>query len=132
MSSLAIAEQFVACINAHDVDGLARLATSDHRFIDSLGAVLEGRDAIRSAWQAYFELVPDYHLAIGQRFSAEAEVVLLAVAGGSLSPGGHPREDSAWTTPAALRALIRGDRVAEWQVYADNEPIRQQMRRVSV
>jgi len=132
MSSLAIAEQFVARINAHDVDGLARLVTSDHRFIDSLGAVLEGRDAIRSAWQAYFELVPDYHLAIGRRFSAEAEVVLLAVASGSLSPGGHPREDSAWATQAALRALIRGDRVAEWQVYADNEPIRQQMRRVSV
>ena len=132
MSALAIAEQFVACINAHDADGLARLATPDHRFIDSLGAVLKGRDAIRRAWQAYFELVPDYHIEIGRRFTARSEVVLLAVANGSLRLGGHPRTDAAWRTPAALRALIRDDQVAEWQVYADNEPIRQHMRRVSV
>ncbi len=132
MSSLAVAEHFVACINAHDVDGLARLATSDHRFIDSLGAVLEGREALRSAWQGYFEMVPDYHIEIGRRFTAKAEVVFLAVASGSLSRGGHPQRDSAWTTPAALRALVRGDQVAEWQVYADNEPIRQHLRRVSV
>ena len=58
--------------------------TSDHRFIDSLGAAVEGRDAMREG------------------------------------------------TPAALRALVRDGRIAEWQVYADNEPIREQMRAASV
>jgi len=35
------------------------------------------------------------------------------------------------STPAALRALMRGTLVAEWQVYADNEPIRRCMQRAA-
>jgi hypothetical protein len=31
-----------------------------------------------------------------------------------------------------VRAIIRDGQVAEWQVYADNEPIREQMRAASV
>jgi ketosteroid isomerase-like protein len=49
-----VAEQFVTAINAHDVERLASLMTSDHRFIDSLGAVIEGRDAMREGWKFYF------------------------------------------------------------------------------
>jgi hypothetical protein len=30
------------------------------------------------------------------------------------------------------RALVRDGQIAEWQVYADNEPIREQMRAASV
>ena len=33
-----------------------------------------------------------------------------------------------WQTPAAWKARIRGPLVAEWRVYADNEPIRAIMR----
>jgi limonene-1,2-epoxide hydrolase len=33
-----------------------------------------------------------------------------------------------WSTPAAWRAKVHDDRVAEWRVYADNEPLRQLMR----
>jgi ketosteroid isomerase-like protein len=128
MTPLAVAQSFVACINTHDVRGLATLVTVDHRFTDSLGTVVEGRDTIRSGWQAYFTMVPDYHLEIGQHFNADAEVVLLGVASGSYSPDGRSRPSSTWSTPVAIRATIRDNMVAEWQVYADNEPLRQQMR----
>ena len=82
MSLQEVAEQFVAAINAHDVEGIASLMTSDHRFIDSLGAVVEGRDAMREGWKFYFTMVPDYKLNIQRCFIAEddkAEAVLVAV-----------------------------------------------------
>jgi ketosteroid isomerase-like protein len=47
MTPQEAAKQFVAAINAHDVERLAALMTSDHRFIDSLGAVIQGRDSTR-------------------------------------------------------------------------------------
>jgi ketosteroid isomerase-like protein len=45
MTELEVTEQFVAAINAHDVGCLASLITADHRFVDSLGTVSEGRKA---------------------------------------------------------------------------------------
>jgi ketosteroid isomerase-like protein len=128
---LKVAGEFVAAINAHAVERLASLMTSDHRFIDSLGAVVEGRDAMREGWKFYFDMVPDYHLNISQSFIAQdgiAEVVLVGVASGSYCVNGSKRPDSSWSTPVALRAVVREDEIAEWQVYADNEPIREQMR----
>jgi ketosteroid isomerase-like protein len=130
MAPLKVAEQFVTAINAHDVERLALLMTSDHRFIDSLGAVVEGRDAMREGWKFYFGMVPDYDLDINCSFVAEdggAEVVLVGVARGSYCANGSKRPDS-WSTPVALRAVVHDGQVAEWQVYADNEPIREQMR----
>ena len=37
-------------------------------------------------------------------------------------------KENFWKTPAALRAVIRNGKIALWQVYADNEPIRAVMR----
>jgi SnoaL-like domain len=135
MSPQKVAEQFVTAINAHDVERLVSLMTSDHRFIDSLGAVVEGRDAMREGWKFYFSMVPDYHLDIRSFFIAEdgkAEAMLVGVASGSYWSNGIKRPDSLWRTPAALRALIRDGHIAEWQVYGDNEPMREQMRAAPV
>jgi len=135
MTSQKIAEQFVAAINTHDVEGIASLMTSDHRFIDSLGTVVEGRDAMREGWRSYFTMVPDYKLDIRRSFIAEndkAEAVLVVVVSGSYWSKGIKQPNSSWSTPAALRAVTRDGQIAEWQVYADNEPIREQMRAASV
>ena len=130
MSPLKVAEQFVAAINAHDVTHIASLMTADHRFIDSLGDVVEGRDTMRERWKVYFGMVPGYKLDIRHRFVTEdgTRVVMLAgKASGSYHSKGLRRPNSLWSTPVALRAVVRGGHVAEWQVYADNEPIRQLM-----
>ena len=130
MSLLKVAEQFVAAINAHDVAHIASLMTADHRFIDSLGDVVEGRDTIRERWKAYFGMVPDYKLDIRHRFVTEdgtSEVMLAGEASGSYHSKGLRRPNSLRSPPVALRAVVRGGHVAEWQVYADNEPIRQLM-----
>jgi ketosteroid isomerase-like protein len=131
MSAKNTAEQFVTAINRHDVEGLASLMTSDHRFIDSLGSIVEGREAVCEGWTFYLSMVPDYHFEISRFFVAEggaAEAMLVGVASGSYWSKGMERRDSSWSTPAAVRALVHDGQIAEWQVYADNEPIREQMR----
>jgi hypothetical protein len=133
MTPQEVAQQFVTAINAHDVECLAILLTSDHRFIDSLGAVVEGRDSMRDGWKFYFAMVPDYHLEISRCFSAETakdETMLAGIASGSYWSDGLKQPNSGWSTPVALRAVVCDGQIAEWQVYADNEPIRQQMRAV--
>jgi len=71
MTPQEVAQQFITAINAHDVECLAALMTSDHRFIDSLGTVVEGRDSMRDGWKFYFAMVSDYHLEISRCFNAE-------------------------------------------------------------
>jgi hypothetical protein len=90
---------------------------------------------MREGWKAYFAMVPDYKLEISRCFVATkgaTEVMLVGEASGSYQSKGVRRTDSSWSTPAALRAVVRNDQIAEWQVYADNQPIRQQMRAASV
>ena len=127
MTPLEVVRAFVTCINTHDVDGLAALMTEDHRFIDSLGQVVRGREAVRSGWGQYFSMVREYRLQADEWLCDGLVVVLLGTADGNYSPDGAPSPGRSWTTPAVWRAVVRGGQVAEWRVYADNEPIRQLM-----
>jgi len=130
MNDLAesVAHGFVRAINRQDVAALAESMTAEHRFIDSLGAVSEGREKVLAGWAAYFRMVPDYAIAVDETLCDGPVVVMLGVARGTYAPDGQLREAKSWETPAALRAFIEDGKVAEWRVYADNEPIRQKMR----
>ena len=48
-STLEVALAFVERIKAQDVEGLCALMTEDHRFVDSLGAEVVGRERMRQA-----------------------------------------------------------------------------------
>ena len=142
-STLEVAQRFVEAINRQDVSALAELMTPDHRFTDSLGNVASGRDSMREGWNLYFQMVPDYQLQIEETYVNDSAVVMLGVAGGTYShgfesvratgmpmvlPDGTSKLMNKWRTPAAVRARIEDGLVAEWRVYADNEPIRKLMR----
>jgi hypothetical protein len=61
-------------------------------------------------------MCPDYWVR-ADHVVAENDVVLAAgEAGGTI-------DGVAWRTPAAWKAVILGDRVAEWRVFADNKPV---------
>jgi uncharacterized protein (TIGR02246 family) len=120
-------QRLVGHINSHDADAIAALLTSDHRFVDSLGGVTQGREALRAGWRQYFRMVPDYQIEVEHTLADGPLVVLLGVARGTHTTDGTLNAQNAWSTPAALRALIREGLVAEWQVYADNEPRRRRM-----
>jgi len=148
-----VAHQFVRAINRQDVSALADLLTSEHRLIDSLGNVVVGQHEARRGWAGYFAIVPDYSITVLETYSAGPVVIMLGTAKGTFAPPAPPPDELsylpaalpklrpapvpelnpefAWKTPAAFRVLVQGGRVAEWRVYADNEPIREQMRKGS-
>ena len=124
------ARRFVDRINAHDVPGIVAMLADDHEFIDSLGVVLAGRVALERGWRAYFAMVTDYAIDLVRILEDGSTVVLLGSAHGTYVADGKLRSDFRWSTPAAFRARIEEGLVNEWQVYADNEPIRRLMTRV--
>ena len=131
LSSLEVAELFVQRINSQDLDGLAALMSSGHRFIDSLGVAFSGREAMKDGWRHYFRMAPDYRIEVTESLCEGDVVVLLGVASGTYTSDGTLDPENAWRTPAAWRARIVTGQIAEWQVYADNEPIRKCIARVA-
>jgi limonene-1,2-epoxide hydrolase len=142
-ATIEVARQFVEAINRQDVNALAELMTPDHRFTDSLGNTARGRESMREGWKLYFQMVPDYRLQIDETYVNDSAVVMLGIAGGTYShgfesvratgmpivlPDGTTKRTNTWQTPAAVRARIEDGKVAEWRIFADNEPIRKLMR----
>jgi len=121
--ALAVVERLVESIDRHDVAGILELLTGDPVLIDSLGAALRGRAELERAWRGYFELFPDYRIEVETRIASGSTVALFGFASGSVAVGGSD-ERRAWRVPAAWRAVVRGDRIAVWQVYADLAPVR--------
>ena len=126
MNDLAesVAHAFVRAINRQDENALAELMTVEHRFTDSMGNVVEGCETMRVAWGKYFGMVPDYTVAIEETFCDGPVVVMLGMVQGTYSTDGQLRSENHWSTPAALRAFIEDQKVAEWRVFCDNEPMR--------
>jgi len=126
-SPSAVVQEFIGHINGHNAAGLSRLMTDDHLFVDSLGNSVRGREEMRGAWIAYFYMIPDFTITIQERFERENVVALFGSARGTYSTGGDLLEHNRWEMPAAWRAVVRNGLVAEWRVYADNEPVRRIM-----
>jgi uncharacterized protein (TIGR02246 family) len=120
---------FIDAINGRDVDSLCRLMTDDHLFVDSGGAEHRGRETMRSGWHGYFAMVPDYTIEVQEVVADGPVVVVVGTARGTYAADGKLDPANRWSTPAAWRAEMTGRRVATWQVFADNEPLRQIMRR---
>ena len=126
MGPTEVAAAFVARINAHDVVGLTELMSDDHVFIDALDNRVAGRAAMRSGWQHYFELVPDYLIRIDRTLQDEHVVALFGAAGGTYA-GGARGQKGSWEVPGAWLVEVRDQKVALWRVYADNLPMRRLM-----
>jgi uncharacterized protein (TIGR02246 family) len=127
-STESTARAFVRAINRQDVEGLAELMAPDHRFVDSLGNVAEGPEQVQAGWASYFRMVPDYSIVVDETYSNGPVAVMLGLAQGTYAPSGLLKPENHWQTPLAIRAFVEEGLVAEWRVYADNEPMRQLMR----
>jgi hypothetical protein len=72
-------------------------------------------------------MVPGYTIAVAETYCDGPVVVMLGEARGTFASDGQMRRENRWTTPAAFRAFVDQGKVAEWRVYADNEPMRKLM-----
>jgi ketosteroid isomerase-like protein len=127
MKPSEVAMAFVACINAHDVDGLCELMTEDHVFLDALDGRGEGREPIRTGWKQYYSMVPDYWIKVDTIFEKSETVAMFGSASGTYAGNLPQGQSGQWEIPAAWLAEIRDGRVAMWRVYADNLPMRRLM-----
>ena len=129
MNAEDVARQFVDAINKHSVSAIYELMAEDHHFIDGLGEELEGRVPMKHGWRGYFAMVPDYLIKVNETFHNGSTVVFLGTASGTYKSSVTRKPENYWEVPAAWKAVVAGEKVKVWQIFADNEPIRKIMRR---
>ncbi len=147
---LEVTMDFIKRINEGDVNALCELMTEGHVFQDALGKRFIGRETMRQGWTNYLKIVADYRVHADEFFHANERIAIFGTASGryvgphgpSMEAGngapvhataGHNRDLHAtgsngfWEVPAAWRAVVQHGKIAEWRVYADNQPLRKLM-----
>ena len=128
-NSADVVLKFERLINSRSADSVCSLMTDDAVFIDSLGNRVEGLALLRSAWQSYFAMVPDYTISHTEIFVEDDRIAMFGAAGGTFTKDGRMQKDNRWQSPAAWRVVVKNGKIALWQVFADNEPLREIMRK---
>lgn len=108
-----VASRFVAAVNAHDVEALGSLITDDFAYIDSWREGVVGRDKVLAAVRVLFANDPQFGIAV-ERSSYRDPHVLMSGTVSSVQFGDNRR--------AVWRARCEGDRLAEWQSWAEGRP----------
>ena len=129
---VAVVLDFERRINSRNPAAVAALLTPDSVFVDSLGSRMQGVEKLRTAWEGFFKMVPDYAISHEEIFGQGDKVAVFGYARGTFSQDGRIRQENSWTTTAAWLAVVKEGKIASWQVFADNEPIRVIMRKTSV
>ena len=129
--AIAVVLDFMERINSGDVERICALMTEDHVFVDALGAKFNGRETMRTGWRMYHAMIPDYKVSHEEIFAKGQTVAVIGSARGTFAPPGEsgaaPKKENFWEIPAAWFAVVRDGKVARWQVYADNQPVRKLM-----
>jgi ketosteroid isomerase-like protein len=118
-----IIRRFIDCINQHHVEGIAALMSDDHVFVDALGTMTHGRDALRWGWGEYYRMFPDYQIEIHEITSTGNVVGVFGLARGTYVPDGVIRTENQWKISAAWMGVVRNGLVSEWRVYCNIETV---------
>ena len=107
-SGKAIVRQYIGCLNARDLDGVAALLHPECRFIDSHGEWIEGRDAIIAATARFFAIEPRFRIKVDSLSDHQGEILLRGKASAS-----RPE----FTTDALWRARVEQGGIVYWQSF---------------
>ena len=124
---VAVVLDFMERINSGNVDSICAVLTENHVFVDALGARIVSREAIRTGWRAYHEMIPDYKVSHEEIFAKDDTVAIFGTARGTFAVDGKLKKENFWEIPAAWKAVVRDGLIAHWQVFADNQPVRKLM-----
>ena len=125
--ALDVVMEFIKRINGGDPVALSEVMTEDHVFQDALGNRFVGRDKMTEGWKQYFKLVAGYRVRADEFFQTGQTFAVFGSASGTYAHNGNTGKENFWEVPVAWRAVVRGHLVAEWRVYADNQPLRKLM-----
>ena len=119
-TSQGIILKFVRSINNHNLDEMLPLMADNHRFIDSHGNEIHGKEKMKAAWLGYFEMFPDYRIDVTDIFEENQIVALFGSASGTFG-GDKKKKDNSWHLPVAWKAIVSEGKIEQWQVYADTK-----------
>lgn len=95
-------------INRADLADLTALMSEDHRFVDSAGSTVAGKEACIAAWVSFFESFPGYRNVFDS---------IDIVAEGRVVATGHSESTvEALNGPARWYATISNGLISEWRV----------------
>lgn len=120
-SSNTTVNLFIASINKHNADELAVLVTHDHLFIDAHGGEVRGKLKIRQVWVSYFQMFPDYEIDITEMISKDELVAVFGFASGTFKHLKTENNEYYWKLPISIKAVVIGNKIKQWQVYADTK-----------
>lgn len=107
-ASIDVVLAFNEAINARDLDRLCAMMAPDHRFVDSSGGTVVGKEPCRSAWASFFASFPDYHNVFDSiTVVATGEVVVDGRSECSFEP---------LRGPARWHVAVTAGAVLEWRV----------------
>jgi ketosteroid isomerase-like protein len=118
--NITVALEFVDAINHAEIDKIWSLMSDDHLFIDSQENKFVGKDNMKQGWIGYFALFPDYKIEIVETLEKDTLVCMFGYASGTYKNLKDENNSNFWKIPAAWRAIIKDNKVEQWQVYADN------------
>jgi SnoaL-like domain len=124
---LEVAMEFIKRVNCGDANSVCELMTEDHIFQDPLGKRFLGREKMRAGWTAYFKMISDYQIRAEEFFQTDNRLAIFGSASGTYVVNGNKLPEKFWEVPAAWAVVVRDGLVAEWRVYADNQPLRKLM-----
>jgi ketosteroid isomerase-like protein len=121
-----ILSNFVKAINRHDVNKMYSLMTDGHTFFDARGGITHGKNKVKSIWENYFKLFPDYKIQITDIYSDFMHIEKVAAFGfahGTYENKKTESKENYWKIPAAWQIEIewKNERIKLWQVCADQK-----------
>ena len=116
MSKVETVKEYISAINEKNVDRLIEMMSEDHLFIDAYGQS-ETKEMMKSGWVGYFLWFPDYHIEVEEIIEGAKSIGIFGYASGSYLE----QENKYWRIPASWRAVVQGDQLEIWQVYADSK-----------
>lgn len=110
----ALAERFVAAVNAHDADAIDALVTEDFTYIDSWREGVVGRETVVAAARILFAMDPGFRIEVESMSFSDPFVLMRGWANSANPEFGRRR--------AVWRARCDGGRLGEWQSWAEGGP----------
>jgi ketosteroid isomerase-like protein len=112
---------FVKAINAHQIKKIGTLMTDDHTFINSHGKKVVGKSKMKEAWKGYFDFFPDYTIEVTEIIEDEELIGLFGWATGTYRSQKDSEAVNTWKLPCAWKAVVKNEKIAQWQVYSDTK-----------
>ena len=115
-----IAIDFVAAINAHDIEKMIMLMAVDHVFVDAYGNIAS-KEMMIHGWPGYFSWFPDYLIEIDEILENANTIALFGYASGTYHGETTADNKNYWRIPVAWRVIVENGLIKSWQVYADSK-----------